>query len=262
MDLSKLPLAEIRRRCDELRRDTERNHWIRTLRADRRRGAHHIAAVLERRMAADRVESRRLAALFARQRRLHEGGALRVAGVDEVGVGPLAGPVVAAAVVLPDDVELLGLDDSKRVTRIARERLAAQIRDAALDVSVAEVPPDEVDALNVYQASLEAMRRALSGLAVGVHHVLVDARTVPGIDVPQTAIVAGDRSEACIAAASIVAKVHRDALMGDLERRHPGYGFARHKGYGTVEHLDALKRLGPSAAHRLSFAPVAASRSD
>jgi ribonuclease HII len=196
-----------------------------------------------------------MARLFALRRQLQREGARIVAGVDEVGVGPLAGPVVAAAIVLSDRVDLPGLDDSKRVPRHARERLADAIRAQARCVSVAEVWPEEIDRLNVYRAALEAMRRAVVGLAVAPDHVLVDARTVPALAVPQTALPQGDAEDASIAAASIVAKVHRDALMGILEREHPGYGLGRHMGYATAAHLAALRRLGPSPVHRRSFAP-------
>ncbi len=179
-----------------------------------------------------------------------------VAGVDEVGMGPLAGPVVAAAVVLPDRVDLPGLDDSKRLAPPVRERLARAIREQAVALWLATVSPAEIDRRNIYRAGLEAMRRAVEGLGRTPDHVLVDGREVPRLAVPQTRIVGGDRSDGSIAAASIVAKVHRDALMVRLERRYPGYGFARHKGYATREHLEALLRLGPCPAHRRSFAPV------
>jgi ribonuclease HII len=167
--------------------------------------------------------------------------------VDEVGVGPLAGPVVAAAVVLPPRVDLPGLGDSKQLSRSQRERLDAAIRAQALAVAVEELPPAEVDRLNVLRASLEAMRRAVEALSVRPDHVLVDARRIPAIRAPQTSL----------AAASIVAKVHRDAIMRELDARHPGYGFTRNKGYATREHLAALGRLGPAPVHRRSFAPVA-----
>lgn len=258
MDLSGLPLGEIRARFEALRTGAARRRWLLALRGDDRRGAGDLARLLEKRAADERAEARRLAGLFARQRRLAVAGAWLVAGVDEVGVGPLAGPLVAAAVVLPEPeaLDLPGLDDSKRLSRASREDLDARIREQALAVSVAELPAAEVDRLNPYRASLEAMRRAVASLALAPQHVLVDAHTLPGLAVPQTALVGGDASEACIAAASIVAKVFRDARMAELELRFPGYGFARHMGYGTPEHLAALRRLGPSAIHRRSFSPV------
>jgi ribonuclease HII len=222
------------------------------LRADDRAGARALLRRCEHALA----EQRRLARLFARREHLRRAGARLVAGVDEVGVGPLAGPLVAAAVVLGDDVDLPGLDDSKRLSRAARERLAREICARAVAWAVGEVEPAEIDRLNVYRAGLEAMRRAVLGLSVAPDHLLVDARRIPGVEPPQTALVDGDACDGSIAAASIVAKVHRDALMQRLDRRFPGYGFARHKGYATREHLRALRRLGPSGVHRRSFGPV------
>jgi ribonuclease HII len=171
-------------------------------------------------------------------------------------MGPLAGPVVAAAVVLPERVALRGLDDSKRVPAPERERLAAAIRDQALALAIGEVWPDEIRRLNVYRAGLEAMRRAVLALGTPPDHVLVDARTIPGIEAPQTPLVGGDARDGSIAAASIVAKVYRDALMVRLDADFPGYGFAEHKGYATASHLAALRRSGPCPLHRRSFAPV------
>jgi ribonuclease HII len=209
-----------------------------------------------RRARAGIREKRRLARLFALRAQLRKAGARAVAGVDEVGMGPLAGPVVAAAVVLMDDARLEGLDDSKKLTLSTRMRLAGEIRSQSEGVSVGEVWPEEIDALNIYRAGLEAMRRAVAGLAVPPDHVLVDARTIPGIDMPQTPLVGGDGRDASIAAASVVAKVHRDAIMQRLDDEFPGYGFAQHKGYGTEGHLVALRQRGPTPIHRRSFAPV------
>jgi ribonuclease HII len=256
MNLSGIALAQIPARFEALQSTSAQRRWLKALRADSRRGARKLAETLERRIQAGEREARRLARMWTRQRALEAGGARSVAGVDEVGVGPLAGPVVAAAVILPLGLTLPGLNDSKCLSQKARERLAESIRAEALAYSIAEVAPAEVDRLNVYHASLEAMRRAVAGLSQAADHLLVDARTVPGVEVPQTPLVGGDASEASIAAASIVAKVYRDALMCNLERRHPGYGFDRHKGYGTRQHLEALRRLGPSVVHRRSFAPV------
>jgi ribonuclease HII len=252
MDVAGAPLSELRRRLEAAGSSAALSRLARELRSDPRRGARTLAAAAARRLA----EQRRLARLFARRRRLARSGARAVAGVDEVGVGPLAGPVVACAVVLPERVDLPGLGDSKQLTRLARERLAACIREQALALCVAEVEASEVDRLNVYWAALEAMRRAVAGLALSPDHVLVDARTIPGVAAAQTSLVGGDAIDGCIAAASVVAKVHRDALMARLAERHPGYGFERHMGYATREHLAALRRLGPSPIHRRSFAPV------
>jgi ribonuclease HII len=250
-------LATLRARIRATQADSELRQLAAMLAEDSRAGARALAEMATRRREALRAERRRIAELFALRARLSRGGVARVAGVDEVGVGPLAGPVVAAAVVLPGQVDLPGLNDSKRLTPKVRERLSKAIHDQALDVSVGVVSPADIDRLNIYRAALEAMRLAVEGLSAAPDHVLVDARTIPGIGVPQTAIVGGDGSDGNIAAASIVAKVHRDAVMVRLAKRYPGYGFEQHKGYSTPVHLDALERLGASPEHRRSFAPVA-----
>ncbi len=193
---------------------------------------------------------------LVRERALWESGVARVGGVDEVGVGPLAGPVVAAAVVLPPSIAIDGVRDSKKVSAARREVLAVAIVAEAMDHAIGVVSPAEVDRLNPYHGALEAMRRAVLGLAEPPEHLLVDARTVPGTPIAQTAIVRGDATVYSIAAASIVAKVHRDQIMAELDAVHPGYGFARNAGYGTAEHMRALESLGPCPAHRRTFAPV------
>jgi ribonuclease HII len=185
-------------------------------------------------------------------------GIRHVAGVDEVGMGPLAGPVVAAAVVFPPGTEIDGVADSKVLQAAVRERLAVEIRRRALAVGVAVVEPEEIDRLNIYQAGLRACRRAVEALSVVPGFVLVDGREIPGLSMPQSAYPKGDSFVCSIAAASIVAKVYRDAIMCDLDRRYPGYGFARHMGYSTRAHFAAIREHGPSPVHRRSFAPVRA----
>ncbi len=256
MSLRAIPLAELRRRLGRARSAAARRRLAEELAADPRAGARSLGERTLRALERERAERRRMTGLFALRRRLARDGARFVAGVDEVGMGPLAGPVVAAAVILPARVELPGLDDSKRLDRERREDLARRVRDQAVAVSVAEVEPREIERLNIYRAGLEAMRRAVLALTAAPDHVLVDARRIPDLASPQTPIVGGDGKDGSIAAASIVAKVHRDALMRELDARHPGYGFARHKGYATAEHLAALRRLGPCAVHRRTFAPV------
>jgi ribonuclease HII len=174
--------------------------------------------------------------------------------VDEAGMGPLAGPVVAAAVVLPPEPLIPGLDDSKALSRTARERLDGEIRRLALGVGIGVVDVEEIDATNIYRAGLRAMELAVKALPLEPRFVLVDARTIPGIPFAQSAFVKGDGRVYSIAAASIVAKVHRDRLMAELDRQYPGYGFAQHAGYATAHHREALRRLGPCPAHRRSFA--------
>jgi len=231
---------------------------LRALRQDGREGARALAETLEGRERREREERRRLSGLFALERGLARAGHVRIAGVDEVGMGPLAGPVVAAAVILPPDAWLPGLDDSKRLSRAARERLAREVERVAIDHAFGSVDPAEIDRVNIYQAGLLAMRRAVEALAAPPDALVVDARRVPGIRCRQESVVGGDARVAAIAAASIVAKVWRDAHMAALDRHHPGYGFAHHAGYGTPEHLAALAALGPSPIHRRSFEPVRA----
>lgn len=258
-----MTLAEIRRRVREGGAGVPRA-LVAALREDSRAGARLLAEDLDRRRRRELSERRRLrlnlANLHRIERALHAQGTRRVAGVDEVGVGPLAGPVVAAAVVLPREERLpdalIGLDDSKHVARGERERLAIEIRRASVDVAIGWASPSEIDGINIYQASLLAMRRAVERLDRAPQRVLVDARTIPGLEVEQEAVAGGDGRVAAIAAASIVAKVYRDAWMRDLDARHHGYGFANNAGYATPEHRRALARLGPTVVHRYSFAPV------
>lgn len=195
---------------------------------------------------------------FSRERALRARGIFLVAGVDEAGRGPLAGPVVAAAVILPDDCALEGLDDSKKLTARKREHFHAILTaraDIHLGIGQAEVA--EIDKLNILRATHLAMARALEALPRKPGHALVDGLPVRGLPVPHTALVAGDTLSLSIAAASIMAKVTRDRLMTALDAEYPQYGFARHKGYGVREHLEALRSHGPSPVHRRSFQPVA-----
>jgi ribonuclease HII len=179
-----------------------------------------------------------------------------VAGVDEAGRGPLAGPVVAAAVILDDLRRIPGLADSKVLTAGRREQLAEQIRAHALCCALGSASVEEIDRLNILQASLLAMQRAVDGLRLRPRRVVVDGNRVPTLAMPVAAIVKGDAKVGAISAASILAKVERDRLCQDLHARYGDYGFARHKGYPTPEHLAALRRLGPCEAHRRSFGPV------
>ena len=182
-----------------------------------------------------------------------------IAGVDEAGRGPLAGPVVAAAVILDDRKPIEGLRDSKKLSQKRREHLYEQILAKALCCSIAEATVQEIDSLNILQATLLAMRRAVEGLRLQPAKVLVDGNRLPVLAVRAEAIVQGDARVPAISAASILAKVHRDRLCAQLHAQFPLYGFDRHKGYGTAEHLQALREHGPSPSHRMSFAPVARS---
>jgi ribonuclease HII len=181
-----------------------------------------------------------------------------VAGVDEAGRGPLAGPVVAAAVILDELQPIKGLADSKLLSPRRRERLFDEIRARSLCCSIASASVEEIDRLNILQATLLAMRRAVEGLRIWPRHVVVDGNRVPVLPMPVSALVKGDSKLAAISAASILAKVQRDRWCDELHAAHPAYGFATHKGYPTPEHLAALQTHGPCVAHRQSFAPVRA----
>ncbi len=250
-----VPLQEIRRKYA---RGSGRvtSELLRALHEDPRIGAGDIAHELELRRKRGSTERRRLRRLFRMEHELRRSGVERIAGVDEVGMGPLAGPVVAAAVVLPARTRLDGLNDSKLLSAVARERLDLEIRDCARGIGIGWVEPDEVDRVNVYQAGLLAMRRALEGLDEPAQIALIDGRRVPELSTEQRAVAGGDRKVGSIAAASVVAKVWRDRRMVELDARYPGYGFARNVGYSTAEHLRALFRRGPTPVHRNSFAPV------
>lgn len=180
-----------------------------------------------------------------------------VCGIDEAGRGPLAGPVVAAAVILDPSRPLPGIDDSKKLSAAKRERLALLIREQALCWAVAEASVEEIDRLNILQATLLAMQRAVAALSLRPERALVDGNRCPRLDIPVAAIVKGDGQIASIAAASILAKTVRDAGMRVLHQDYPHYGFDRHMGYPTAAHFAALKQHGPSPAHRRSFGPVA-----
>ena len=186
-------------------------------------------------------------------------GALRIAGLDEVGRGPLFGPVVAAAVILAPRCRIDGLTDSKKLSEKKREAFEGQIRRNAVAWAVAVVDVETIDRINIRRASLLAMRLAVEALALSPDYLLIDGVDTIEWDCPQQAVVQGDSISLSIAAASVIAKVHRDRMLVELDSQFPGYGLASHKGYGSAEHLAALARLGPTPMHRKSFSPVAQS---
>jgi ribonuclease HII len=193
------------------------------------------------------------------ERQLWRQGVQLIAGVDEAGIGPLAGPVVAAAVILPRGYRLRGLNDSKKIgSEKKREDLAACIRRDAIAWALGRAEVREIDLYNIYHAGLLAMRRAVDALPFPPDHLLVDARRIPACAIPQQGIIHGDALSASIAAASIIAKTNRDAQMRELDSLYPGYGFASHKGYPTAEHIRILKQRGVLPVHRRTFAPVRA----
>ena len=255
MGHSGLTLGEIRVRYVDRARPLPAELEL-ELRDDPRPGAQAILAAVARRRFANRAEGQRLRTMLRFEVELWGQGLLHVAGVDEAGMSPLAGPVAAAAVVFRPGTRIPGVDDCKKLDARERERLAPLIREEALAWSVAFAEPEEIDRVNIYWAGIAAMKRALAGLPTEPQHLLIDGRKLRDVDKPQQAIVGGDGKSLTIAAASILAKTARDARMRELDQQYPGYGFARHKGYPVKEHFAALGRLGACPIHRRSFAPV------
>ena len=250
--LDELSVDEIRQRFVE-REEPVSSRLLSRLQRDPRQGVRQLYGVLKKRFERERDERLRMEAMRYFEALLWKSGLRDIAGVDEVGMGPLAGPVVAAAVMFPPQTDIAGVDDSKRLDPPTRAKLALEIRAKASGIGVGMASVEEIDQINIYHAGLLAMRRAIEALPRRPQHVLVDARTVPGVEVPQNTFNKGDGINFTIAAASIIAKTERDRMMETLDLEYPGYGFAAHKGYGTPEHRDALKRLGPSCIHRMSF---------
>jgi len=288
MQIEGIALCALRRQLLAGALDDEAN--VAALERDGRAGARAIGASLRRRLRARRQQQQRQEILLGPERQLWADGITTVAGVDEVGRGPLAGPVVAAAVVLPQDAVIWGLDDSKRLGDARREALSAEIMMVADAVGIGIASAAEIDRVNIRAASLLAMRRALVAMRLpplskelsavstvdcgseSAGHgeiiadvVLVDGRDlIPGVSCRQQALIGGDGICRCIAAASVLAKVTRDRQMATLARRFPEFGFDRHFGYGVKQHLEALRQHGPTPIHRQSFGPVkrAKTRSD
>jgi ribonuclease HII len=230
---------------------------VEALEADTRQGAHQLAKLIRERRRKNRAEGQRLHNLLRFEIDLWEQGFNLIAGVDEAGMAPLAGPVVAGAVILPRNYKLKRLNDSKQILDMAvRDELARQIKADAVRWSVGIAAVAEIDTINIYHAGLLAMRRAVEGLTSTPDFILVDARRIPHCSTPQRGIIKGDTLSASIAAASIIAKTTRDAIMTEFDSIHPGYNFAAHKGYPTPEHCRSLKELGATPIHRRSFARV------
>jgi ribonuclease HII len=230
---------------------------LEALEYDPRDGARELARQIRIRRYKNRAEGQRLRNLLQFETELWAQGITLIAGVDEAGMAPLAGPVVAGAVILQQRYKLRGLDDSKKILdESKRESLARQIKADAVCWSVGRAEVEEIDHLNIYHAGLLAMRRAVDGLATVPGFILVDARKIPACPSPQRGIVHGDALSSSIAAASIIAKTTRDALMLEMDGQYPGYGFAAHKGYPTPHHCEQLKKLGAAPVHRRSFARV------
>ena len=249
-------IPELRELFLERRRPVPKG-LLEALEIDTRQGAHHLAKQIRVRYRSNRSEGQRLHTLLRFEIELWSQGYSLVAGIDEAGMAPLAGPVVAGAVILPKNYKLRGLNDSKKILDPeTREELAAQIKQDAVCWSFGFAEVEEIDRINIYHAGLLAMQRALQGLTCLPDFVLVDARKIPHCPSPQRGIIRGDALSASIAAASIIAKTTRDAHMLEMDTLYAGYGFASHKGYPTPEHCRALKELGALPIHRRSFGRV------
>lgn len=251
MNLSAMSLQQLKEYLSDSGNITE--EVLGFLAGDERTGVRQLYQRIMRQMALEQKETARLKALELYEDDLRNKGFGMIAGVDEVGRGPLAGPVVAASVILPLGLRLKGLNDSKKLTPATRDRLYDEIKKSAVAFSVSMVSEKEIDLINIYQASLKAMREAVSMMEIAPDYLLVDAVKIPEIMIPQLPLVRGDGLSASIAAASVLAKVTRDRLMDVYDREFPQYGFARHKGYGTREHVEAISKYGPCPIHRVSF---------
>ena len=206
-----------------------------------------------RELGGEKLEKERARLFAMREYERAHGELAAVCGIDEAGRGPLAGPVAAAAVILPRECEILYLNDSKRLSPARRALLFDEIREKAVAFEIGMVLPERIDEINILQATYEAMRKAIEGLSVRPELLLNDAVTIPGVDIPQLPIIKGDAKSVSIAAASILAKVARDRMMEEYALLYPDYGFEKHKGYGTAQHIAALRKYGPCPIHRLSF---------
>lgn len=218
---------------------------------DGRIGVRNLIAKYKKQEEKLKEERARLEAMHAYE--IQYGDCTYICGIDEAGRGPLAGPVVAGAVILPKDCEILYLNDSKKLSAKKREQLYDEIMEKAVATGIGMASPARIDEINILQATYEAMREAVSKLGVVPNVLLNDAVTIPGLDIPQVPIIKGDAKSVSIAAASILAKVTRDRLMAEYDKLMPEYGFADHKGYGSASHIEALKKVGPSPIHRATF---------
>ncbi|MCC3357490.1 ribonuclease HII [Bacillus sp. REN16] len=251
--MSQLTIKEIEKKLASIH--DEQDMFLKVCEQDSRKGVQVLLQRWKRNKASENALEDQYKEMTQYEHDLYIKGFRCLAGVDEVGRGPLAGPVVAAAVILPQDAYLPGLNDSKKLSEQKREELFQQITECAISIGIGIIPAHVIDDVNIYQATKLAMKKALLSLSVKPDHLLVDAMEIP-IDIPQTSIIKGDAKSVSIAASSIIAKVTRDRLMVRLSHAFPQYGFEKHMGYGTAYHLEALKKYGVISEHRRSFAPI------
>lgn len=235
--------------------EKEDDPFLKEMKLDNRKGVQQLLHKWQRKMEEKKQAEDKFMQMTAYERKAREQGYKLIAGIDEVGRGPLAGPVVAASVLLPEDFKLLGLDDSKKLTEEKRESFYSYIEQHAIAIGIGFIHPEEIDEINIYEATKKAMLSSLQNLAVKPDFILIDAVQLH-TPYPSESIIKGDAKSVSIAAASIVAKVTRDRLMKEIHQHYPDYQFSRNMGYGTKEHLLALREHGPTPHHRRSFEPV------
>lgn len=239
-----------------LQQDVVEETFIDQLKQDERTSVQKLVKQYENKIQKEYDEFQKFITMSIYENELRYSGVELIAGVDEVGRGPLAGPVIAAAVILPADCWLFGIDDSKKLSEAKRLYFYEQIKKHAISIGVGICTSEEIDRYNIYEATKIAMERAIAKLNSKPQHLLLDAMQLPRVEIPQTPIIKGDSKSISIAAASIIAKVTRDAYMKKLGSKHPEYGFERHVGYGTKEHLQAIENHGIISEHRKSFEPI------
>lgn len=247
-----MKIAEIR---EILQKDDIPEEVLQEILSDSRKGVQKLVQAYMKRLEKLSREKLRVESMYEVESSFYKKGMNLIAGIDEVGRGPLAGPVTVAAVILKPHWFAAGLNDSKKVTPVHREELSKKIHEEAVDISIYSLSPEEIDAVNIYEATMMAMYQAVKNLKVQPDAVIVDAMPLH-FPFPTVSMIHGDARSASVAAASIVAKVYRDHLMDEYDREYPGYGFAKNKGYGTAEHIHALEELGVTPIHRRSFEPV------
>lgn len=247
-----MKIAEIR---EILKKDDVPEEVLQEILSDSRKGVQNLVQAYMKRLEKLSREKLRVESMYEVESSFYKKGMNLIAGIDEVGRGPLAGPVTVAAVILKPHWFAAGLNDSKKVTPVHREELSKKIHEEAVDISIYSLSPEEIDAVNIYEATMMAMYQAVKNLKVQPDAVIVDAMPLH-FPFPTVSMIHGDARSASVAAASIVAKVYRDHLMDEYDREYPGYGFAKNKGYGTAEHIHALEELGVTPIHRRSFEPV------
>lgn len=251
--MAKEAISEIKTHL--LATETMTDPYVKQLQMDERKGVQKLLLQLERRLAQKETLKEQFYTMQAFERSCYKQGHHLIAGIDEVGRGPLAGPVVAAAVILPEGSEILGLNDSKQLSEKKRLDLNNKIKEQATAIGIGEISAEQIDQVNIYQASKMAMTKAVKNLAVKADHLLIDAMSID-MNIPQEKIIKGDARSVSIAAASIIAKVYRDQLMKEYHKRYPHYAFDKNAGYGTKAHLTGLKEYGITAIHRKSYAPI------